>query len=108
MIKEFTLRPTNSLTLMRSIWNVVKQPQDFLGYRIEVRLKGDETGGYVGYVAQLPGVVSEGDNAQAAMANVIEAFQACLTTYKAERMPIPWITPEPKQEDEEAFVVVRK
>lgn len=92
----------------RDIWQTVDDPAEFLGYRIEVRLRRDETGGFVSYVAQLRGVVSEGEDAASAMHNAIEAFQACIETYTQEKMPIPWSEPEPIQPDEDAFVVTVK
>ncbi len=92
----------------RDIWQTVDNPEEFLGYRIEVRLKKDETGGFVSYVAQLRGVVSEGEDAASAMRNAIEAFQACIETYAQEQMQIPWSEPEPRQQNEDAFVVTVK
>jgi len=60
-----------------------------LGYCVDVRLV-EETVGFSVYVAQLPGVVSEGDDAASALINIREAFLAAIESYREEQMPIPW------------------
>lgn len=59
--------------------------------------------GYTAYVAQLPGVVSEGGDAAEALTNIREAFIAVIKTYEDEGMPIPWRGPEPLAQDECQF-----
>jgi len=76
-----------------------------LGYCFDARFVEDEGGGYVVSVAQLPGVVSEGDDFAEAIRNLVEAFRATIETYLAENMPIPWIEAPPKQPGEEYFRV---
>jgi predicted RNase H-like HicB family nuclease len=85
-------------------WKVATPPKS-LGYCFDARIVEDETGGYVVSVAQLPGVVSEGDDIAEAIRNLVEAFHATIETYLAENMPIPWIEAPPKQPGEEFFRV---
>lgn len=72
-------------------------PQEPLGYCFDAVLVEDEAGGYVASVAQLKGIVSEGDDFESAIRNLVEAFLAATETYVAEGMPIPWNEPPPKQ-----------
>ena len=85
-------------------WKTATPPES-LGYCFDARLVKDEVGGYVVSVAQLPGVVSEGDDFAEAIRNLVEAFRATIETYLAENMPIPWIGAPPKQPGEEYFRV---
>lgn len=71
---------------------------DSLGHCFDADLVEDEAGGYVATVAQLPGVISEGNDLESAVSNIIEAFLAAIETYGAEGIPIPWREPLPKQE----------
>jgi len=80
-------------------------PQEPIGYCFDARLMPDETGGYTAYVAQLRGIVSEGDDAESAIKNIIEAFQVAIETYLEEGMPIPWSEARPRQSDELSFRV---
>jgi len=74
-----------------------------LGICFEVRLI-QERRGYSVYVARLPGVVSQGENAEAALKNIQEAFLLAIETYQAEGMPIPWQSEaEPLQPGEKEF-----
>lgn len=58
-------------------------------YECHVRICEDSDGGYCGYVANLPGVVSQGNTIEDAIANTREAAEAALMEYK-ERGSIPW------------------
>ena len=58
-------------------------------YRCDVRLCPEHDGGYSAYVPQLPGVVSEGDNAEDALVNIREALAAAIGAYVAEGT-VPW------------------
>ena len=64
---------------------------------VDAVLVEDEAGGYVATVAQLPGVISEGNDPASAICNLKEAFRAAIETYKTEGMPIPWGDPPPKE-----------
>ena len=75
--------------------------RESLGYCFDVVLVGNETDGYVASVAQLRGVVSEGDDAESAIRNLIEAFRATIETYIEDRMPIPWEKPRLKEPNED-------
>jgi predicted RNase H-like HicB family nuclease len=81
-------------------WNPA-EPLRPLGYCFDAVLtKDEESGGYVASVAQLRGVVSQGDDVATAIQNLMEAFQATIETYKAESMPIPWNVAEKKGPNE--------
>ncbi len=71
-----------------------------IGYSCDVRLKKDEQGGYTSYVPSLPGVISQGDDAEQATRNIVEALSAAIETYQAENMAIPWTQAPPKEADE--------
>jgi predicted RNase H-like HicB family nuclease len=60
------------------------------GYRCEMRIQPDEDGGFVAYVPQLRGVVSQGEDEDSAFSNCVEALRAILGSYKAEGKAIPW------------------
>lgn len=81
-------------------WSVAR-PGEALGYCCDIRLEPDGDGGYVAYVAQLRGVVSQGEDAESAIKNLIEALTVAIETYRAENMPIPWTDPEPLNPEEE-------
>lgn len=81
------------------IWMIADSAKP-LGHCIDAVLVKDESGGYVATVAQLRGVVSEGDDLESAIRNLKEAFRATLDTYSAEGMPIPWREPPPRQSGE--------
>ncbi|MDO8631108.1 MAG: type II toxin-antitoxin system HicB family antitoxin [Phycisphaerales bacterium] len=80
-------------------WEIANPPR-VLGYCFDAVLVEDEDGGYVASVAQLRGVVSEGDDVESAIRNLMEAFQATIETYIAEDMPIPWTKAQPKKPNE--------
>jgi predicted RNase H-like HicB family nuclease len=46
--------------------------------KIKVVLEPSEEGGYTAYVPSLPGCISEGENAQEALANIQEAIELYL------------------------------
>jgi predicted RNase H-like HicB family nuclease len=60
-------------------------------YRCEIRLSPEAEGGYSVYSPELPGVLSEGDNAEEAVRNMAEALQAALQTYLEDARGIPWV-----------------
>ena len=77
-------------------WKKANPPKE-LGYCFDAELVDDKAGGYVATVAQLPGVISEGNDLASAICNLVEAFRAAIETYKTEGMPIPWRDPPPKE-----------
>lgn len=83
-------------------WSVSRHGEA-LGYCCDIRLEPDECGGYTAYVAQLRGVVSQGEDAESAMKNAIEALTGAIESYRAENMPIPWTAPEPLKPGEQVF-----
>jgi predicted RNase H-like HicB family nuclease len=60
------------------------------GYRCKVRLCPDESGGYFVVALNLPGVVSEGDTEEEAIANMREACAGAIESYLAHQGSIPW------------------
>ena len=82
------------------------EPRKPLGYCFDAVLVQDAAGGYVASVAQLRGVVSQGDDVESALDNLVEAFRATIETYVAEGMPIPWIQPMAKQPGDTVRVAV--
>jgi predicted RNase H-like HicB family nuclease len=59
-------------------------------YELRVVLSLDSDGGYTAEVARLPGVVSEGETEQEALANIRDAFQGAAVEYLEESGSIPW------------------
>lgn len=59
-------------------------------YECRVYVCPDETGGYYAYVANLPGVVSEGETIEETIENIKEAFRGIVTTYQHSGESIPW------------------
>lgn len=52
-------------------------------------------GGFSAYAARLPGVVSEGDTFDEAVANVAEAFRGAVESYLTAGASIPWVDEDP-------------
>lgn len=75
-----------------------------LGYCCDVRLLR-ENKGYTAYVAQLPGVVSQGESLALALANIMEALRGTLQAYQEEGMPIPWRIAESPEPSEKTYRV---
>lgn len=49
-----------------------------------------EDGGYVVHCLRLPGVVSQGDTVQEALANIEDAFREAIRSYRDAGDDIPW------------------
>jgi predicted RNase H-like HicB family nuclease len=68
-------------------------------FRCPVYLLAEPEGGFSVYAATLPGAASQGDTETEALANITEALEGVLLSYKDLGMPIPWRTvplePEP-------------
>jgi predicted RNase H-like HicB family nuclease len=60
-------------------------------YTCEIRLCPENEGGYSTYAPELPGVVSEGENAVEAVQNMAEALRGALQTYLEDGAGIPWV-----------------
>ena len=86
-------------------WKTAK-PLEHIGYSCEIRVSPGEDGGYVAYVATLPGVVGQGADFPSAVKDVAEALQVTLETYVDEKMPIPWRQAPNKRPDEETYQVI--
>ncbi len=75
--------------------------------RCKVYLIPEAEGGYSVLAANLPGVGSQGDTAEEALANVVEAFEGCLESYRAHGEAIPWSADErPEGATTAAWVLV--
>jgi predicted RNase H-like HicB family nuclease len=60
------------------------------GYQVEVRkLNADLGGGFVAFVPQLTGCVSDGESAAIALLNLEDAFEMWLDAAREQRRPIP-------------------
>lgn len=78
-------------------------------YVCQVWLYAETCGGYSAEAVSLPGVASQGETEEEAIANLREAFKGALETYLKAGMPIPWRkeAPEPKPADaKEEWVVM--
>ncbi len=61
----------------------------------EARFQPEQEGGYSAYIPSLPGVASQGETLQEAEANIIEALEGAVETYRAHNEPIPWLQEYP-------------
>ena len=59
-------------------------------YECRVMLVPENAGGYSAHAMQLPGVVSEGESEEEALANIRDAFCTAIQVYLEEGQPIPW------------------
>ena len=76
-------------------------------FRFEIRMTPEPEGGYSIFTPQLPGAVSEGENAEEAVRNIAEALRGALETYLEDDTPIPWKTEtEPLAEGETRLWIV--
>ena len=55
-----------------------------------VALQREDDGGFSVYAMNLPGVVSQGETEEEALANIVEALSGALAEYKSYRNEIPW------------------
>ena len=60
-----------------------------------------EEGGYVVTCPALPGLVTEGDTFDEALANAVEALAALVESYAAHGERVPWIKDVPRKEEGE-------
>ena len=75
-----------------------------IGFCVDVRLQEDtDCGGFVIYAANLPGVMSQGEDITSSLRNILEALTLALETYASEKMEIPWATPEEARAGEIQF-----
>src|SRR4030042_2494628 len=59
-------------------------------YECRVLLCPEPDGGYSAHAIRLPGVVSQGETEEAALANVADAFQEVIRSYMEDDGTIPW------------------
>ncbi|MBI4334940.1 MAG: type II toxin-antitoxin system HicB family antitoxin [Chloroflexi bacterium] len=62
--------------------------------KFTVILEPEEGGGYSVHCPVLPGCVSQGDNRQEALTNIVEAIEGILSVREKHGMPVPDETPE--------------
>jgi predicted RNase H-like HicB family nuclease len=55
-----------------------------------VYLTPEEKGDFSVVAAHLPGVASQGETEQEALANIVEAFKRTIAHYKEQGVDIPW------------------
>jgi antitoxin HicB len=73
-------------------------------YRCQVYLLPEpEDGGFSIIAATLPGVASQGDTEEEALANIKDAFEAVLAVYNESGQEIPWL-PNPRDPETGSFV----
>lgn len=75
------------------IWET--QPKEIT---VLVRLIHEDSGGFSAQCMDLPGVISEGESENEAIANLEDAFRLTLDYYREALKEIPWQTPEPRDE----------
>ena len=71
-------------------------------YRCPVDLAPEEDGSFSVVAASLPGVASQGGDEREALANITEAFQAVMETYKEMGKDIPWLA-TPSESEQGSF-----
>ncbi|GAG46017.1 unnamed protein product [marine sediment metagenome] len=59
--------------------------------KYKVVLEPQDEGGYTTYVPTLPGCVSQGQTTEEAMANIREAIEVYLESFKERGIPLPQI-----------------
>src|SRR5262245_44980528 len=59
-------------------------------YECKVLLCPEQGGGFSAHAIRLPGVVSEGETEEEALANIGDAFQAVIQAYIDSSSAIPW------------------
>jgi len=59
-------------------------------YECRVLLCPEPEGGYSVHAIRLPGVVSQGETEEEALANIADAFQEVIRTYVEDGGTIPW------------------
>lgn len=89
---EVSTEPAQNADVVSDTWVTLDDPQAYL-YRCEVRIIHEKEGGYSTYIAELAGVVSQGDTLESATKNTMEALVSCLRAYNDNNMPIPWTEP---------------
>lgn len=60
-------------------------------YQIQIRLHPESSGGWSVSIPLLPGVVSQGDTREEAIANISEAFRGAAESYLESDGEIPWL-----------------
>lgn len=70
------------------------QPLDENTYECRVLLCPEQDGGYSAHALRIPGVVSQGESLEEALANIADAFRAAVSIYLEDGGTIPWATVE--------------
>lgn len=68
---------------------------------VEVCIRPDEDGGYVGFVPRLPGTISQGDDEDKAFYNIKMALREAVESYRESGVPIPLLSHDEAQADGE-------
>ena len=59
-------------------------------YECRTLLCPEAEGGFSAHAIYLPGVVTQGETEEEALAMMADAFREAVLSYRAEQMPIPW------------------
>jgi predicted RNase H-like HicB family nuclease len=89
-------------------YSIRKDGENEIFYECRVYLCPDETGGFYAYVANLPGIVSEGETHEEALENIKDAFRGAVATYRDAGESIPWtldVDPLPEKAIEKRIMV---
>lgn len=63
--------------------------------RCSVYLVPEDDGGFSAISTDLPGVASQGETEEEALANIQEAYESAIRSYKQDGETVPWLsTPE--------------
>ena len=67
-----------------------KNPRPF---ECSVRVCQAEEGGFYAFIANLPGVVSEGETVDETLENIAAAFREAIASYRDAGEAVPWTSP---------------
>jgi predicted RNase H-like HicB family nuclease len=72
-------------------------------FRCQVFLLPEDDGGFSVCAATLPGVASQGETEEEALANITKAFEAVIAVYAEQGEAVPWLK-EPREREKGAKV----
>ena len=71
-------------------------------FECRILLLPEPSGGYSAHAINLPGVVSQGESDEEAVANLQEAFAGAIQAYQEAGEKIPWTTTETQEKPQDA------
>ena len=81
----------------------LRRPSRHSKRRCSVYLIPEDEGGFSVVAADLPGVASQGETEEEALANIKEAFEGVIRCYKNDSRKIPWLA-EPEEPEAGALI----